>query len=351
MERLKKRREDLLHKLGNFKDKYCDEFLEARKNLDFLNSIYEAQVEIEGVSKTIHEIEILKKEASGHVDFLKELEEEKICLQKKSEKLKEGLYRLLIPPMQVDSTKVVMEIRAAAGGSEAAIFVGDLCTFYENYCSRKNLNLKVLNSTPSLHGGYRDLTLHVAGYNAFGSFKYEAGVHRVQRVPTTGRLLLLIIVNIGKGVCTLLLLLLRGSRKRIDLRIDTFKASGPGGQAVNTTDSAVRITHLPTGLVVQCQDERSQNLNKESALKVLRLRLYQQEQERIRKERSQLYKSQVGQGERNEKVRTYNFQHDRLCDHRVNFSITLRDALENGKLEEIYQKLHEKERLEYLCSL
>lgn len=233
-----------------------------------------------------------------------------------------------------DDNNVILEIRAGAGGDEAAIFAADLYRMYCRFAERRRWGVEQLNSSTSDNGGLKEVSARISGTGAYGLMKFESGVHRVQRVPVTesaGR--------IHTSTATVAVLPEQENVeidiKQEDLRIDVFRAGGAGGQCVNTTDSAVRITHLPTGTVVSCQDRKSQLKNKDAAMKILQSRLYQQEKERIAKERGDERRSQIGMGERSEKIRTYNYPQDRITDHRVKISWHNIPKTMDGELGEI----------------
>ena len=263
-----------------------------------------------------------------------EIEENK----EKIEILEEELKVLLLPKDPNDEKNVIVEIRGGTGGEEAALFAGALFRMYSMYAENRRWKIDIMNSTPTELGGYKEITFTVEGEGAYSRLKYESGVHRVQRVPETesgGR--------IHTSAATVAVLPeveeVELEINQNDLRIDVFRAGGPGGQCVNTTDSAVRVTHIPTGIVVSCQDEKSQHKNKDKALKVLRSRLYEyfeaQRNDAISKER----KNQVGSGDRSERIRTYNFPQGRVSDHRINLTIYRIEAVMNGELDEIIDPL------------
>lgn len=252
--------------------------------------------------------------------------------------IEEELKILLLPKDPNDEKNVIVEIRGGTGGEEAALFAGSLFRMYSMYAENRNWKIDIMNSNPTELGGYKEITFTVEGAGAYSRLKYESGVHRVQRVPETesgGR--------IHTSAATVAVLPeveeVELEINPNDLRIDVFRAGGPGGQCVNTTDSAVRVTHIPTGLVVSCQDEKSQHKNKDKALKVLRSRLYEflesQRNDAISKER----KSQVGSGDRSERIRTYNFPQGRVSDHRINLTLYKIDSIMDGEMDEIIDSL------------
>lgn len=253
--------------------------------------------------------------------------------------IEEDLKILLIPKDPNDEKSVIMEIRSGTGGEEAALFAGELFRMYSMYADNRRWKIEIMNSNPTDLGGYKEITFSVEGAGAYSRLKYESGVHRVQRVPETessGR--------IQTSAATVAVLPemeeVEVEINPNDLKIDVYRAGGPGGQCVNTTDSAVRITHLPTGLVVTCQDEKSQFKNKDKAMKVLRSRLYEMMENQRNEEISRERKSQVGSGDRSERIRTYNFPQGRVSDHRINLTLYKIEAIMNGDLDEIIDALN-----------
>jgi len=265
-------------------------------------------------------------------------------LEESKEQLDKELEILLIPKDPNDSKNVIMEIRGAAGGDEANIFAGDLSRMYAKYAEKQGFTYQVYNSVEGTAGGFSQIELMIKGKGAYSKLKYESGSHRVQRVPVTesnGRL--------QTSTATVLVMPEADEDIEIeinpnDLRIDIYRSSGCGGQGVNTTDSAVRITHLPTGLVVTCQNERSQIQNKEQAMKVLKSRLYElQEQERAEKEGIER-RSKIGTGDRAEKIRTYNYPQNRVTDHRIGFTTNSLDRVMDGALDDIIDALIQEDQ-------
>jgi peptide chain release factor 1 len=280
--------------------------------------------------------EILLNETDEDLQTL--AREEKAQIEEQLAELDHELKLLLIPHDERDEKDVIMEIRAATGGEEAALFSADLFRMYTHYADMRRWRCEVLSSNQTGIGGLKEIIFSVSGKGVFGQLKYESGVHRVQRVPVTeasGR--------IHTSTVTVAVL---PEAKEVeisvdpkDLKVDVFRSSGPGGQSVNTTDSAVRITHLPTGIVVTCQDEKSQHKNKARALRVLRSRLLAQKEEEQAKEISATRRNQVGTGERSERIRTYNFPQNRVTDHRIGLTLHKLESILNGDIAELIEKL------------
>lgn len=248
---------------------------------------------------------------------------------------KKNVQALLVPPDPRDSRNIILEIRAGTGGEEAALFVADCARMYHNYAERKGWKIEVLSTSSSDLGGYKEYIMSLSGHNVFRLMQYEAGTHRVQRVPDTetqGR--------IHTSAITVAILLEPSEDEKIDiderdLKIDTYRSSGAGGQHVNTTDSAVRITHIPTGTVVACQDERSQHKNREKAMRILVAAIAEEQRRKNAQEMSELRSTQVGSGDRSERIRTYNFPQNRVTDHRINLTLYQLDRVMEGDLDEI----------------
>lgn len=258
--------------------------------------------------------------------------------EEKLPQLEEDIKYMLIPSDPNDDKNTIVEIRSAAGGDEAAIFAGDLYKMYQRFCESRGWKTTVLDSSPSEAGGFKSIEFKVEGDRVYSVMKFESGVHRVQRVPKTesqGR--------IQTSTATVAVLPeaeeIDVQINQSDLRIDTYCASGPGGQCVNTTYSAVRITHLPTGIVVSCQDEKSQFKNKDKAMKILRSRIYEVMEAERHKEIADERKSQIGSGDRSERIRTYNFPQGRVTDHRINLTLYKLEQILNGALDEIIDAL------------
>ncbi|MBR3791178.1 MAG: peptide chain release factor 1 [Clostridia bacterium] len=276
---------------------------------------------------------------SGEGKELEDLIKEEISEAEKTLKVvSEELKVLLLPKDPNDEKNVIIEIRGGTGGEEAALFAADLMRMYSMYAESQRWKIDILNSSPTDIGGYKEVSFSIEGQGTYSKFKFESGVHRVQRVPSTesgGRIH-------TSAVTVAVLPEVEEVEVQIDqndLRIDVFRAGGPGGQCVNTTDSAVRITHIPTGIVVSCQDEKSQFKNKDKAMKILRSRIYEVMEEQRHKEIADERKSQVGSGDRSERIRTYNFPQGRVTDHRINLTLYKLEQVLNGSLDELIDSL------------
>lgn len=303
-------------------------------------SLEEIVVKYKEYKETINEIEenkaLLREKLDD--DFKELVESEVEELEDRKAKLEEELKILLLPKDPNDEKNVIVEIRAGAGGEEAALFAADLYRMYSMYAESKGWKVEVLSSNATDLGGFKEIIFSVEGKGAYSRLKYESGVHRVQRVPETeagGR--------IHTSTATVAVLPeaeeVDVEIKPEDIKIDVFRSGGHGGQSVNTTDSAVRVTHIPTGIVISCQDERSQLKNKERALKYLRARLYEMALEEQTANIAESRKSQVGTGDRSERIRTYNFPQGRVSDHRINLTLYKLNAILDGDLDELIDAL------------
>ena len=302
-----------------------------------------ARAELEGAQQMLAELP-----AGDELAELAAVEAERITAEQAQRE--ERLRLLLLPKDPADEKNVIVEIRAGTGGDEAALFGGDLFRMYVRWAERHGLKTDIMSQSETGIGGFKEVIFQVKGRGAYSRLKYESGVHRVQRVPVTeaqGR--------IHTSTATVAVL---PEADEVDVqiapgdvRIDVFRASGPGGQSVNTTDSAIRVTHLPTGLVVSCQDEKSQLQNRAKAMAILRARLYQMEQERLANERSEARRGQVGTGERSEKIRTYNFPQNRVTDHRIGKTMYNLVGFLDGDLDDFIEELATTDQTERLQAI
>lgn len=314
------------------------EYASLMKEQKNLAPVVEKFKEYKSIEATLNESKQLLDDGGLDRDFKalvqEELEQAKLDIEKCSEELK----ILLLPKDPNDDKNVIVEIRAGAGGEEAALFAGSLFRMYSMYAERKGWKIEILNENETELGGYKEISFSVEGEGAYSRFKFESGVHRVQRVPETesqGRI----------QTSTVTVAVLPEAEEvdfelnPADLQIDVFRSSGAGGQKVNKTSSAIRVTHIPTGMVVECQDERSQYKNKDKALKVLRSRLLEIEQAKQNAEIAGARKAQVGTGDRSERIRTYNFPQGRVSDHRIGLTLYKIEAIMNGDIDEIIDAL------------
>ena len=259
-------------------------------------------------------------------------------LQREIDSLEEQMKIMLLPADPLDGKNIIMEIRAGTGGGEASLFAGELYRMYTHYADLKNWKVEVLSSSTSEVGGFKEIIFSISGSNVYSHLKYESGVHRVQRVPVTE--------SSGRIHTSAASVVVMPEAEDItididpnDLKIDVYRSTGPGGQSVNTTDSAVRITHIPTGIMVSCQDEKSQLKNKNKAMKVLRARLFDKAYSEQHNSRSETRRSMVGSGDRSEKIKTYNFPQNRLTDHRINLTLHKLDRILSGELDQFIEAI------------
>ncbi|HYJ83418.1 MAG TPA: peptide chain release factor 1 [Allosphingosinicella sp.] len=327
-----------------------DEFVRLSKDYAEIEPVAAAAREVRRLRA---EIDLLAEMLADPSDEIRQMASEELhALQSRLPEAERALALKLLPRDAADDRAAMLEIRAGTGGDEAALFAGDLFRMYQRYAETQRWKVELISASAAEVGGYKEVVASVSGQGVFAKLKYESGVHRVQRVPVTesgGR--------IHTSAATVAVLPeaedvdVQIDEAR-DLRIDVYRSSGPGGQSVNTTDSAVRITHLPTGLVVIQQDAKSQHKNKAKALKVLRTRLYEQERERLASERAGARKSMVGSGDRSERIRTYNFPQGRVTDHRINLTLHKLDAiLEGPGLGELVDALASEDEAERLAGL
>jgi len=306
--------------------------------------------EYQNAKKSIYDLEQMAKDPATDAEMKKMVEEEAYEINQAMPALTRKVQLSLLPKDIADEKNAILEVRAGTGGDEAALFAADLFNMYQRYAQKQGWKFEIMSLSDGTAGGYKEATAEISGKSVFARLKFESGVHRVQRVPATetqGR--------IHTSAATVAVL---PEAEEVDikiedkdLRIDVFRSSGPGGQSVNTTDSAVRIVHIPTGVTVQQQDEKSQIKNKLKAMKVLRARLYEAEREKLANARASARKEQVGSGDRSERIRTYNFPQGRVSDHRINLTAYNIDQVMNGELNEFVEALIADDQAKQLSEL
>jgi peptide chain release factor 1 len=315
-----------------------DDYAKISKEYADLGPVIELVTEYKKISNDVGDAAEMLKEGTDDAEMKKMLEEEKIAGEKSLKDLTQKIKIALLPKDEADEKNAILEVRAGTGGEEAALFATNLFNMYQRYAEKKGWKFEIISFSETGIGGCKEGSATISGKNVFARLKFESGVHRVQRVPETessGR------VHTSAATVAVLPEAEEVDIKidEKDLRIDIFRASGPGGQSVNTTDSAVRIVHIPTGITVSQQDEKSQHKNKDKAMRVLRSRLYEAKREELDKERSENRKGQVGSGDRSERIRTYNFPQGRVSDHRINLTLYKIDEVMGGELDEFIDNL------------
>ena len=325
------------------------QFAEKSKEYSDLNDIIKQAKKYISFEKEKNELEKIINDTNGGNDLITMASDELEELKKQHEINEKILKLFLLPKDEADKKNAIIEIRAGTGGLEASLFASDLFKMYEKVSHKKKWQLELISISKSDAGGLKEVIASIKGRNIYSTLKYESGVHRVQRVPDTetqGR--------VHTSAATVAVL---PEAEEVDvkiedkdLRIDVFRSSGPGGQSVNTTDSAVRITHIPTGIVVSQQDEKSQIRNKEKGLKILRSRIYELERKKREDERSKARKSKIGTGDRSERIRTYNFPQGRVTDHRINLTLYKLNEIMNGDIHELIEKLRIEDQKSQLTS-
>jgi peptide chain release factor 1 len=325
------------------------EFSKFSKEYSDLCSLVETAMALKAAEAELEETNLLLEEGDGEMKAL--AEEEALALNKLIPKLTQDLKLALLPKDEADTKNAILEVRAGTGGDEAALFAADLFRMYQRFAELQGWKFEVISTNTTGTGGYKEASANISGRNVFARLKFESGVHRVQRVPQTetqGR--------VHTSAATVAVL---PEAEEVDiqfndndLRIDVFRASGPGGQSVNTTDSAVRIVHIPSGITVQQQDEKSQHKNKAKALRILRARVYDMERQKSDDARASQRKGQIGSGDRSERIRTYNFPQGRVTDHRINLTqYNLEEMMQGGALNAFCDALTTEDQAEQLAAL
>ena len=339
----------MIERLENIEAKYNELTTELTKpetlsNVNLLTKLSKEQSSLEETVTTYRKYKQVLENIKEDEELLKDPElkdiarEELISLEQEQEDLESKLEVLLLPKDENDDKNVIMEIRGAAGGDEANIFAGDLFRMYQRYAEKIGLKVEIINAEESSSGGFSQIECIIKGQGAYSKLKYESGAHRVQRIPATesgGR--------IHTSTATVIVMPeeenVEIEVKPEDIKVDVYRSGGAGGQSVNTTDSAVRMTHIPTGIVVTCQNERSQLQNKEKALQILKAKIYEEQKRKQEEESGMERRSKIGTGDRSEKIRTYNYPQNRVTDHRIGLTLNKLDRIIEGELDEVIETL------------
>ncbi len=357
-------KDSILHKLANLKDRYeeleallsdgevignQDRFRTLSKEFAEIEPVVKAFTAYQAVQDQLQQAREMQKDSDSDIRAMADDEVRSIEAGLEAEEL--ALQKLLLPRDEKDSCDIFLEVRAGTGGDEAAIFSGDLFRMYSRYAETQGWRVEILSERPGEHGGYKEIITRIEGRNVYGHLKFESGAHRVQRVPDTqtqGR--------IHTSACTVAVMpamdeLAEIEINKADLRVDTYRSSGAGGQHVNKTDSAIRLTHIPTGIVVECQDERSQHKNRSRAMSLLHAKLNDQAQQAAAQEVSDTRRKLVGTGDRSERIRTYNYPQGRVTDHRINLTVYKLSEVMEGALDSVIQPLINEHQADLLAEL
>jgi peptide chain release factor 1 len=330
---------------------------EIQNEQDRFRELGQEYAQLEPVVDSYRRYQSVEKDIAGAEEMLQDPEMAELArdeldeARRRQQDMEPELQRLLIPPDPNEQRNIYLEVRAGTGGAEAALFAGDLLRMYLRYAELQGWRVETVSESPGEHGGFKEVVCRISGNSVYSRLKFESGTHRVQRVPETesqGR--------IHTSACTVAILPEAAAVDNVDintneLRVDTYRASGAGGQHVNKTDSAVRITHLPSGIVVECQDERSQHKNKAKAMALLQAKLLSQAQSEQASEQAQARKLQVGSGDRSERIRTYNYPQNRVTDHRINLTLYKLDEIMQGALDPVVEPLRQEHQAEQLALL
>jgi len=344
------RHEELAALMSNTGDVDAGEFVKLSKEYAELSPVVEAVKTLQAAQEEISDLAAMLTDEDTDAEMKEMAEDEFHELKKAIPELERGVQLMLLPKDEADEKNAILEIRAGTGGDEAALFAADLYRMYQKYAENLGWKFEILDFNEIGIGGFKEVSASITGKNVFARFKYESGVHRVQRVPETesgGR--------IHTSAATVAVLPeaedvdIKIDPK--DLRIDTYRSQGAGGQHVNTTDSAVRITHIPTGVMTSCQENKSQHKNKDRAMQMMRAKMYDHARQKLDDERSADRKSQVGSGDRSERIRTYNFPQGRLSDHRINLTIYRLEEIMQGELDEVIDALTAEDQAQKLAEL
>lgn len=344
------RHEELSSLMSSNTPPTADAFVKMSREYSDLTPIVESINEMREAQAELDDLQLMINDPDSDPEMREMVEDEHRELQAKIPELARKVQFLLLPKDEADTKNAILEVRAGTGGDEAALFAADLFRMYQRYAETRGWKLEIMSMNEIGIGGIKEVIASISGKDVFARLKYESGVHRVQRVPVTesgGR--------IHTSAATVAVM---PEAEEVDvqiedkdLRIDVFRASGPGGQSVNTTDSAVRITHLPTGIVVSQQDEKSQHKNKAKGMRVLRARIYEQQRQKLDDERSAARRSQVGSGDRSERIRTYNFPDRRVTDHRIGLTLHQLDSILNGDLDVVVDALMTEDQAQKLAEI